>query len=183
MMALCLLSITIYPGKRLLSIYFPEVISVKMFLHGLEGSSKGAKATFLRGLFPDMAIPDFRGNLSERMATLRATLAGKKNIILIGSSFGGLMATIYAIENNAAVDRVVLLAPALNFPEFSRYAIQRIDTPTWLIIGRDDIVTPAEKVVPTARKIFATLHYDEVDDDHMLATIFRKLDWKTLLAE
>ena len=156
---------------------------MKMFLHGLEGSSKGAKAAFLRGLFPDMAIPDFKGSLSERMAVLRAVLAGQKNIILIGSSFGGLMATIFAIQNNNAVERVVLLAPALNFPEFSGYAIQRIDTPTWLIIGREDIVTPAEKVVPTARKIFATLHYEEVVDDHMLARTFRKLDWKTLLTE
>ena len=156
---------------------------MKIFLHGLEGSSKGAKATFLRGFSPDIAIPDFKGNLAERMAALRATLAGQKNIILIGSSFGGLMATIFAMENNDAVARIVLLAPALNFPEFSRYAIQPVDTPTWLVIGRHDIVTPAEKVGPTARKIFTTLHYNEVADDHMLAMTFRKLDWKTLLAE
>ena len=156
---------------------------MKIFLHGLESSSKGAKATFLRDLYPDMEIPDFRGSLSERMASTHAVLAGKKNIILIGSSFGGLMATIFAMENNDAVDRIVLLAPALNFPEFSRYTIHRIDIPTWVIIGKDDAVTPAEKVVPMARKIFANLHYDEVDDDHMLAKTFRKLDWKTLLSE
>ena len=155
---------------------------MKIFLHGLESSSKGAKATFLRDLYPDMEIPDFKGVLSERMVSLRAILAGQKNIILIGSSFGGLMATIFAMEHADAVDRIVLLAPALNFPEFSRYTIQRIDIPTRMIIGRDDSVTPAVKVLPVARNVFANLHYDEADDDHMLARTFRKLDWKTLLS-
>jgi pimeloyl-ACP methyl ester carboxylesterase len=93
------------------------------------------------------------------------------------------MATIFAMENSDAVNRLVLLAPALNFPEFSRYTMQRLDIPTWMIIGRDDTVTPPDKVVPMARKIFTNLHYDEVDDDHMLAKTFRKLDWKTLLSE
>jgi pimeloyl-ACP methyl ester carboxylesterase len=154
---------------------------MKIFLHGLESSSRGAKAAFLRDLYPDMKIPDFTGTLSERMASLHHILAGRKNIMLIGSSFGGLMATIFAMENKAAVDRIVLLAPALNFSEFSGYTMQRVDIPAWMIIGRDDTVTPAEKVVPLARRIFAALHYDEADDDHMLARTFRKLDWKTML--
>jgi pimeloyl-ACP methyl ester carboxylesterase len=145
---------------------------MKIFLHGLESSSKGAKATFLRGIFPDMETPDFTGSLAERMASLN----------VIGSSFGGLMATIFAMEHTDSVDRVVLLAPALNFPEFSRYTIHRVNIPAWMIIGRDDNVTPAEKVLPAARKIFATLHYNEVKDDHMLARTFRKFDWKTLLS-
>jgi len=156
---------------------------MKIFLHGLESSSRGAKAAFLQDLYPDMLIPDFRGSLADRMASLYAILAGQKNIILIGSSFGGLMATIFAMENSAAVIRVVLLAPALNFPEFSDYTLQRIDIPTWMIIGRNDTVTPADKVVSAARKIFTTLYYDEVDDDHLLARTFRELDWETMLAE
>jgi predicted esterase YcpF (UPF0227 family) len=69
---------------------------MKIFLHGLESSSRGAKAAFLRDLYPDMLIPDFKGSLTERMASLHAILAGQKNIIVIGSSFGGLMATIFA---------------------------------------------------------------------------------------
>ncbi|MGB6290000.1 MAG: YqiA/YcfP family alpha/beta fold hydrolase [Desulfobulbales bacterium] len=156
---------------------------MKIFLHGLESSSRGAKAAFLRDLYPDMLIPDFKGSLAERMASLHAILAGQKNIIVIGSSFGGLMATIFAMENYEAVIRIVLLAPAFNFPEFSDYTIQRIDIPTWMIIGRDDSVTPRDKVVPQARKIFANLYYNEVEDDHMLARTFRELDWKTMLYE
>ena len=102
---------------------------MKIFLHGLESSSRGAKATFLQGLYPDMVIPDFTGSLAERMASLRAKLAGQKDIKLIGSSFGGLMAAIFAMENQEAVVRIVLLAPALNFPEFSGYTFQRLKNP------------------------------------------------------
>ena len=156
---------------------------MKIFLHGLESSSKGTKAVFLGDRYPEMKIPDFTGSLSERMQSLHDILAGQNNIILIGSSFGGLMATIFAMEYPDAVKRIVLLAPALNFPEFSNYNLQQIDIPTWMVIGRDDSVTPAEKVLPVARKIFTTLHYDEVKDDHMLARTFRKLDWKSLLSE
>ena len=68
------------------------------------------------------------------------------------------------------------------FAEFSNYKMQQIDIPTWMIIGRDDTVTPPEKVVPMAGKIFANLHYTEVDDDHRLAGTFRKYDWETLLS-
>jgi pimeloyl-ACP methyl ester carboxylesterase len=161
---------------------FCGVQHMKIFLHGLESSSKGAKATFLRDIYHDIEVPDFKGGLSGRMASLQAILAGQKNITLIGSSFGGLMATIFAMENKDVVERIVLLAPALNFPEFSYYMLQRIESPTWMIIGRDDTVTPVGKVVPLAREIFATLHYNEVDDDHMLARTFRQLDWKTMLS-
>ncbi|MGW8161882.1 MAG: YqiA/YcfP family alpha/beta fold hydrolase [Desulfobulbales bacterium] len=154
---------------------------MKIFLHGLESSGRGAKATFLRQLYPDMKTPDFKGTLLERMATLRAVLAGHRDITLIGSSFGGLMATVFAMENSAAVERVVLLAPALNFVEFSQYPLQRIEIPTRMIIGRYDTVTPAATVVPIARKIFAVLQYEEAEDDHMLARTYRMLDWEIML--
>jgi pimeloyl-ACP methyl ester carboxylesterase len=155
----------------------------RIFLHGLESSSKGSKASFLRALFPDMLIPDFKGSLSERMATLEAILAGRENIVMAGSSFGGLMATLYTMKKQEAVDRLILLAPALNFPEFSQYKLKSIEVPTWIIIGGDDTVTPVQEVLPLARKIFTDLNYDEVDDTHMLAETFRKFDWQTLLAE
>ena len=133
----------------------------RIFLHGLESSSKGAKSSFLRTLFPDMLIPDFKGSLSERMAYLEVILAGMENIIMVGSSFGGLMATIYAMERQESVDRLVLLAPALNFPEFSQYKVKSIKVPTRVIIGSDDNVTPVQEVLPLARKIFVDLNYDE----------------------
>jgi len=154
----------------------------RIFLHGLESSSKGSKASFLRALFPDMLIPDFKGSLSERMATLEAILAGRENIVMAGSSFGGLMATLYTMEKQETVDRLILLAPALNFPEFFQYDLKSIKVPTRMIIGCDDNITPPQEVLPLARKIFTNLDYDEVDDTHILAETFRKFDWQNLLA-
>ena len=155
---------------------------MKIFLHGLESSSRGAKAGFLRKLYPDMLVPDFSGSLSERMKTLCAVLNRGKNIILIGSSFGGLMATIFAMEHHGVVNRVILLAPALNFPEFSRYTMRPLDIPARMIIGQKDTVTPPEKVIPMALKIFTALQYDIVDDNHLLADTFRNLDWEAMLS-
>jgi alpha-beta hydrolase superfamily lysophospholipase len=153
----------------------------KIFLHGLESSSRGAKARFLQGMFPDMLVPDFSGSLSARMTTLASLIKGQADLILVGSSFGGLMATIYAMANEADISRLVLLAPALNFPEFSNYPTTRIAVSTWIFIGSDDTVTPAKDVVPLARQIFSNLIYEEVADDHMLARTFRHFDWPGLL--
>jgi len=156
---------------------------MKIFLHGLESSSKGTKAVFLGERYPEMKIPDFTGTLSDRMKSLYAILAEQSNIILIGSSFGGLMAVIFAMAYPDAVKRIVLLAPALNFPEFANYRIRQIDVPSWMFIGRDDSVTPPEKVVPAAGKIFTNLRYTEVDDDHGLARTFKTFNWETMLSE
>ena len=153
----------------------------RIFLHGLESSSKGAKASFLKDLFPDMLTPDFKGNLSVRMGSLETILAGRENIVMVGSSFGGLMGTLYAMQKQGAVARLILLAPALNFPEFLQYKLNIIEVPTRIIIGNDDIVTPAQEVLPLARKIFTDLNYDEVNDTHMLAETFRKFDWQAML--
>jgi len=168
--------------------YWPEIIDTgkqiimkRVFLHGLESSSRGAKARFLQEKFPDMLIPDLQGSLAARMATLATILKDQKDLILVGSSFGGLMATIYAMTNEADINRIVLLAPALNFPDLLHYPKIRVAVPTWMFIGSDDTVTPAKLVVPLARGIFKDLHYKEVADDHMLAGTFRHFDWQGLL--
>jgi pimeloyl-ACP methyl ester carboxylesterase len=43
-----------------------------------------------------MIIEDYEGSLEKRMTKLEDILEGKSNIILVGSSFGGLMAALYA---------------------------------------------------------------------------------------
>ena len=85
-----------------------------------------------------MLIPDLQGSLATRMATLTGILKDRTDLILVGSSFGGLMATIYAMANEADINRIVLLAPALNFPDFLQYPKTRIAVPTWMFIGSAD---------------------------------------------
>jgi len=68
----------------------------RVFIHGLESSSKGNKGVFFKNRYPEMIIEDYEGSLEKRMTKLEDILEGKSNIILVGSSFGGLMAALYA---------------------------------------------------------------------------------------
>ena len=87
-------------------------MSFKIFIHGLESSNKGTKSVFFKERFPEMIIPHFTGDLQERMGNLDEILEDKSGIRLVGSSFGGLMAAIFAMENEPRVDKLILLAPA-----------------------------------------------------------------------
>jgi hypothetical protein len=56
----------------------------KVFIHGLESSSQGAKGLFFKEKFPDMIIEDFSGPFEKRMDTLNHLLLKKKDLILVG---------------------------------------------------------------------------------------------------
>ncbi len=68
----------------------------RAFIHGLESSSQGTKGVFFTERYPDMIIEDFVGTFNQRMNKLNKLLSDKANLILVGSSYGGLMATVYA---------------------------------------------------------------------------------------
>jgi len=154
-----------------------------IFVHGLESSSRGTKSRFFREKFPNMIIPDFEGPLQERLHKLEAVLTGLRDITLIGSSFGGLMATIFAMDNPDRAKRLVLLAPALPMLEaLPEKRKKKVSLPVWLYHGRADTLLPPETVIPIARSIFADLHLHMVEDDHMLHQVFRDIPWKELLA-
>jgi pimeloyl-ACP methyl ester carboxylesterase len=156
-------------------------MSVKIFIHGLESSNQGTKGVFFKEKFPDMIIPNFPGTLQERMEKLNAILSGKFGIRIVGSSFGGLMAAAFVAEHENRVDKLILLAPALNLIEFSDYHQKRISLPVWIYHGRDDEVIPLETVEEIAKKIFLNLTFHAMDDDHYLHKSFKTIDWKTLL--
>jgi pimeloyl-ACP methyl ester carboxylesterase len=153
----------------------------RVFIHGLESSSMGAKGVFFRERYPDMIIEDFSGPLEERMEKLNGVLAGRTDLILVGSSFGGLMAAIYACENEPRVKRVILLAPALHVPDFARFLGKRLNVPVSLFHGRNDDVVPPAAVKALAQKVFENLDYHLVDDDHSLHVTFPLMDWKALI--
>ena len=154
---------------------------VTLFLHGLDSSSKGNKARWLRQHFPTVVTPDFTGSLDNRMKKLNVILAGKEELLLIGSSFGGLMATIYAQENESRVRKVILLAPALNYADFLPYLGQKTSVSAQLYIGRQDVVCPVDIVVPAAQNIFTHLSVHLSDDDHLLRDTFTAIDWAELI--
>jgi len=153
----------------------------RVFIHGLESSSQGVKGVFFRERYPDMIIEDFSGPLEERMRKLNGVLAGRTDMIFVGSSFGGLMAAIYACENESRVRRVTLLAPALHVPDFARFLGKQVNIPVSLFHGRNDDVVPPAAVKAIAGTVFKNLDYHLVDDDHSLHATFPLMDWKALI--
>ncbi len=151
-----------------------------IFLHGLEGSSRGYKATLLRALFPKMLTPDFYGSLSQRMDHLTDILLLSEQWTMIGSSFGGLMAALFASRYPQHVRKLILLAPALVWPHFQSVA-EPIPTPTIIYHGEDDSIIPLEAIQPLAEAKFLRLKFHAVDDDHLLHNTVCQLDWLTLV--
>jgi len=148
-----------------------------IFIHGSGGDkSQTYKARLLRGLFPGMLTPDFDGDLPERMAQLTAILGNATGWTLIGSSLGGLMAALFAVQHPDRVRELVLLAPALTLPAFAGIPPDSIDIPTVIVQGTQDELIPIQVARELAEKTFTQLTYLVVDDDHRLHKTAETLD-------
>jgi len=156
-------------------------MATRVFIHGLESTSKGSKGVFFRERYGDMIIEDFHGTLEQRMDKLNSLLSKKSSLIMVGSSYGGLMAAIYAFNNQERVKKLILLAPTLVFEEFEPYSKKRIDTAVIIYHGEGDDVVPLTPVHEIARKVFKNLTFNMVDDDHVLSRTFKSIDWDKVL--
>jgi len=154
-----------------------------MFIHGLEGSSQGVKARLLREIFPEMLIPDFRGSLDDRMEILYKIIRDQDGWTLVGSSFGGLMAALAACEKPAQFAKLVLLAPALIWPDFMGASWPPIQVPVVIYHGADDEIIPLKKVQDISQRVFLNLEFNVVQDDHGLYRTAHILDWEKLLGD
>ncbi len=96
------------------------------YLHGFASSARSSKATFFAGKLrelgvelhtPDFNEPDFStltiSRMVEQVGRAIEKLSGP--ITLIGSSLGAFVAVQVALKYPDRVDRLVLLAPALDF--------------------------------------------------------------------
>ena len=152
-----------------------------LFIHGLAGSGQGFKASFLRGLYPDLLAPDFPGDVWQRITQLETLIGESDGWTLIGSSLGGLMATVFACRHPRQIDRLVLLAPALPYLDLEENPLSPIDIPVSLVHGRQDDVVPMEKTLTVARQLFPRLVVQQFDATHDLNPILDQLDWPALL--
>ncbi|HEU0295462.1 MAG TPA: YqiA/YcfP family alpha/beta fold hydrolase [Anaerolineales bacterium] len=154
-----------------------------IYLHGSENNSNSGKARLFREWFPGMLTPDFTGSFDQRMAQLRSILSDKTDWTLIGSSYGGLMGTVFTLDHEAQVRKLVLLAPALRLdPLASRSQLRPVSVPTIIVHGTADDVVPLEPVREIAQRLFTDLTYFVVDDRHRLQKAVHELDWKKILA-
>jgi pimeloyl-ACP methyl ester carboxylesterase len=151
----------------------------RYFLHGLDSSGSGTKGRFFAKHFPEVIRPNFSGSLEERLEQF-TRISEEAEWQLIGSSYGGLMAVHLALAHIDRVRSLILLAPALNFEGFAPPR-ERLAVQTFLLIGKNDTVTPIDPVIKLAEQTFSNLDLHIVDDDHLLHRSFSKLPWKQLL--
>lgn len=153
-----------------------------IYLHGLFSDSSGVKATLLRELFPGILTPDFSGSLAERMALLITLLKDTRGWTIVGSSFGGLMGALFTCRKPEQVVKLVLLAPALIWPDFALSPPPPVDVPVVVYQGSRDEQIPPQEVERLARITFRNLTFHLVDDDHGLFKTVHSLNWKELLS-
>jgi len=85
------------------------------------------------------------------------------------------------MENESKVKKLILLAPALNLPEFKSGSCKQLIIPVIIYHGTgDDVVNPVV-VKQIATEYFSNLEHHLVEDDHPLHKTFPLLDWKKLL--
>lgn len=108
-----------------------------VYLHGFASSPQSSKAQFFLQKFTERAISveiprldqgDFEHlTVSSQLKVVDQTVAGR-NVVLMGSSLGGYLAALYAARH-PNVERLILLAPAFQFPTRfrARYSQQELD--------------------------------------------------------
>jgi uncharacterized protein len=97
------------------------------YLHGFASSTRSSKAAFFSSKFaasgvtletPDLNEPDFSTlTISRMVAQVERAIDRRESdpVVLIGSSLGAFVAVHVAVQRPSAIDRLVLLAPALDF--------------------------------------------------------------------
>lgn len=153
----------------------------RIFIHGLNSSRRGYKARLMHQHFPDMRLPDFVGEPLERMKQLEKLLADQTGWDIVGSSLGGLMASLYALHNPDRVNRLILLAPALRRDYLPDPLPRPITVETIIYHGEHDDIIPIHEVDMIAGQLFTNCIFHRVDDDHLLHKTVQSLDWKGLL--
>ena len=148
------------------------------FLHGLDSSPQGTKASFLRAYDSRCLIPDLPPDINERLKVLEHGL--REPMLIVGSSLGGLTALMYAMSHPEMVHGLVLLAPAVGikiedlFTEEHKRVMSSVyipqGIPTKLIVGLRDEVIPLRSIREMIERSPepANIQLLEVDDDHDL---------------
>jgi pimeloyl-ACP methyl ester carboxylesterase len=161
-----------------------------IYIHGLESSGKAFKGQHLQKWIPGCLNPNFetynpnipiKNLLKIRMEQLYSILLEKSPWIIIGSSFGGLMAVWFASQNPHNVSKLILLAPYLSSTKLNPKIHSKLNIPVIVYHGKNDKIVSANRSKIVAEKIFSNLKYNIVDDDHSLHKTFLTLDWMNLI--
>jgi alpha/beta superfamily hydrolase len=160
----------------------PKVI----FLHGMESSPKGTKATYLGEQFDAISPALRRLRLTEQVDATQQIL-DENPAVIIGSSLGGLAAIGLANRCPARISHLILLAPAVGtfsrvsfaeeekirpglyqeVCEFAKLTIPE-EVPTTIIHGLEDTVVDSAAVIGLCTRSKSS-NLILVHDDHPLS--------------
>jgi pimeloyl-ACP methyl ester carboxylesterase len=115
-----------------------------VYLHGFASSPQSGKAQFFAGKFSELGVPftapaldegNFAGlTISGQLGVIEKAVRGD-SVLMMGSSMGGYLAALYAARHPINVEKLVLLAPAFQFPTRwrARYSAQELER--WRVQG------------------------------------------------
>src|ERR1700674_3325484 len=111
-----------------------------VYLHGFASSPQSGKAQFFKRKFDALGVPfaapqldegDFeRLTITSQLGVVERAVAARP-AVLMGSSLGGYLAALYAARHPGQVKRLVLLAPAFQFPTRWRARFRPQDIELW----------------------------------------------------
>ena len=143
------------------------------FFHGLESGPHGAKYQRLAEEF-EVESPDFQGmDIWERLEKAERLTRGEEELVVVGSSFGGLLAALLYERYPERFRGYVLMAPALHREEVEE-EIGRMPERAVVIHGVGDEVVPFEPV----RAFCEARGVEEfwaVEDDHRLGASLEEM--------
>jgi len=138
-----------------------------LFCHGLESGPHGSKYKALVAAGYTVVSPDCRGmGLEERVAVVAPILEAEEALVVVGSSFGGVVAVLAALKTGKKLKGLVLCAPALGHAKVPLETLV-VPFPVTVIHGTHDDVIPLEQSLAFAAHQGCDLI--EVNDDHFLS--------------
>jgi len=147
-----------------------------IWAHGLWGSPNGSKITAIRESGIEVNSPDFNNmELDERVDILNE-LVSKEEVVLAGSSYGGLACALVAQQQPKQVKGMLLLAPALHLPESPNDDPEKLiapnNFPISIIHSVTDEIVPVSASKDYIKRSGNNLRLIEVEDSHVLENSF-----------
>ena len=143
-----------------------------IWAHGLWGSPNGSKITAIRESGIEVNSPDFNNmELDERVDILNE-LVSKEEVVLAGSSYGGLACALVAQQQPKQIKGMLLLAPALHLPEAPNNVPENLiapeNIPVIIIHSTTDDIVPISASKDYLERSKENVKLIEVDDNHVL---------------
>ena len=143
-----------------------------VWAHGLWGSPNGSKVTAIRESGIEVISPDFNEmELIDRVELLKETIE-IGNIVLAGSSWGGLACALTAIQIPEKLKGLLLLAPALHYPESPNDEPEKLiapdSVPVTIIHSTTDDIVPISASKNYIERSGNNVQLIEVEDNHVL---------------